>query len=81
MTCIAAMSPTEQPKRLAIIVSHPIQYYAPLYQRLARRQDLVIKVFFGWHAGQVEIEDRGFARKLKWDIDTKLQQKFARDTR
>jgi glycosyltransferase involved in cell wall biosynthesis len=63
------MSLTEQPKRLAIIVSHPIQYYAPLYQRLARRQDLVIKVFFGWHAGQVEIEDRGFARKLKWDID------------
>jgi len=63
------MSPTARPKRLAIIVSHPIQYYAPLYQRLARRQDLVIKVFFAWHAGQAEVEDRGFARKLKWDID------------
>ena len=39
-------------KRLAIIVSHPVQYYAPLYQRPARRTDLEIKVFFTWHAGQ-----------------------------
>jgi hypothetical protein len=37
-------------KRLAIIVSRPIQYYVPLYQRLARRNDLAIKVFFTWHA-------------------------------
>ena len=32
--------------RLAIIVSHPIQYYVPLYKRLARRDDLIVKVFF-----------------------------------
>jgi glycosyltransferase involved in cell wall biosynthesis len=58
-----------QPKaRLAFIVSHPIQYYAPLYQRLALRENLSIKVFFTWHAGQAPIEDRGFNMPVAWDI-------------
>jgi glycosyltransferase involved in cell wall biosynthesis len=54
--------------RLAVIVSHPIQYYVPLYQRLARRDDLAIKVFFTWHAGGTAVEDRGFKLSLDWDI-------------
>ena len=55
-------------KRLAIIVSHPIQYHAPLYQRLASRDDLVVKVFFTWHSGQTAVEDRGFRMPIAWDI-------------
>jgi glycosyltransferase involved in cell wall biosynthesis len=55
-------------KRLAFIVSHPIQYYAPLYQRLAQRDDIAIKVFFTWHAGQTAVEDRGFKTRVEWDI-------------
>ncbi len=55
-------------KRLAIIVSHPIQYYAPLYQRLARRGDLSVKVFFTWHSGQTSVEDPGFKVSMAWDI-------------
>src|SRR5262249_15695894 len=54
--------------RLAIIVSHPIQYYAPLYQRLARRDDLSIKVFFTWHDGLAPVADHGFRTPLIWDI-------------
>lgn len=54
--------------RLAIIVSHPIQYYAPLHRRLARRTDLIVKVFFTWHAGEKAIEDHGFRRPVAWDI-------------
>lgn len=54
--------------RLAIVVSHPIQYYAPLYQRLARRDDLELKVFFTWHAGQAAVQDHGFRRPVVWDI-------------
>ncbi len=54
--------------KLAIIVSHPIQYYAPLYQRLARRDDLAVKVLFTWHAGQAPVADRGFNISLSWDI-------------
>lgn len=54
--------------RLAIIVSHPIQYYAPLYQRLAKRPDLAIKVFFTWHAGTAAVHDSGFKTAIAWDI-------------
>lgn len=54
--------------RLAFIVSHPIQYFAPLYQRLARRNDLDLKVFFTWHGGTEAVVDRGFGRAIAWDI-------------
>lgn len=54
--------------RLAIVVSHPIQYYAPLYQRLAQRQDVELKVFFTWHAATAPVEDRGFRTPIAWDI-------------
>ena len=54
--------------RLAIIVSHPIQYYAPLHQRLARRSDLIVKVFFTWHSGERAVHDLGFVRPIAWDI-------------
>jgi glycosyltransferase involved in cell wall biosynthesis len=54
--------------RLAIVVSHPIQYYAPLYRRLAQRDDLAIKVFFTWHAGQAPVQDRGFKQPIAWDV-------------
>ena len=54
--------------RLAIVVSHPIQYYAPLYQRLAMRDDVAIKVFFTWHAAQGAVSDHGFRQPVAWDI-------------
>jgi glycosyltransferase involved in cell wall biosynthesis len=54
--------------RAAVIVSHPIQYVVPLYQRLAQRDDLTIKVFFTWHDGAQAVEDRGFGRPIAWDI-------------
>ncbi|MFN8625552.1 MAG: glycosyltransferase family 4 protein [Candidatus Binatia bacterium] len=56
------------PLRLAFIVSHPIQYYAPLYRRLAQRDDIAIKVFFTWHAGQAAVHDHGFKTPVAWDI-------------
>jgi glycosyltransferase involved in cell wall biosynthesis len=65
-------------KRLGIIVSHPIQYYAPLYQRLARRDDLLIKVFFTWHDGHAPVDDRGFGTRLTWDIPLTEGYEFQR---
>lgn len=70
------MRPTESdatgcattPIRLAFIVSHPIQYYVPLYRSLARREDLLIKVFFTWHSGGPNARDHGFKRAVAWDI-------------
>jgi glycosyltransferase involved in cell wall biosynthesis len=55
-------------RRLAFVVSHPIQYYAPLYQRLARRSDLAVKVFYTWHAAEAAVMDRGFKLPVTWDI-------------
>ena len=55
-------------KRLAFVVSHPIQYTVPLYRRLAGRDDIEIKVFFTWHAGTQAVDDRGFGRPIAWDI-------------
>jgi glycosyltransferase involved in cell wall biosynthesis len=54
--------------KLAIVVSHPIQYYAPLYRRLAQRGDAIVKVFFTWHAGQAAYEDLGFKVPVTWDV-------------
>jgi glycosyltransferase involved in cell wall biosynthesis len=54
--------------RLAIIVSHPIQYYVPLYRRLAKRKDVEIKVFFTWHGAESPILDQGFKKEVAWDI-------------
>jgi glycosyltransferase involved in cell wall biosynthesis len=54
--------------RLAFVASHPIQYVSPLYQRLAQRDDLALKVFFTWHAGQAPVVDRGFGEAIAWDI-------------
>jgi glycosyltransferase involved in cell wall biosynthesis len=54
--------------RLAFVVSHPIQYYAPLYRRLAARPGWQVKVFFTWHAGQAPVRDFGFQQDVAWDI-------------
>lgn len=62
------MATGSNPKKLAIVVSHPIQYYAPLYQRLARRSDVEIKVFFTWHAGGEAMPDHGFRQAVAWDL-------------
>ena len=65
---LSEVAGTARPTKLAIIVSHPIQYYAPLYRRLAAREDIRLKVFFTWHAGQTSHRDHGFERQVQWDI-------------
>jgi len=54
--------------KLAIIVSHPIQYYTPLYQQLAQREDIAIKVFFTWHSADRLVKDHGFGLPIMWDV-------------
>jgi glycosyltransferase involved in cell wall biosynthesis len=56
------------PRRLAVIVSHPIQYYVPLYRRLAKRDDIELRVFFTWHAAAAAQYDPGFRQEVTWDI-------------
>ncbi|MBI3878485.1 MAG: glycosyltransferase family 4 protein [Verrucomicrobia bacterium] len=54
--------------RLAFIVSHPVQYYVPLYRLLTARGDVTVRVFYTWHGGGREVMDRGFQKPVAWDI-------------
>jgi glycosyltransferase involved in cell wall biosynthesis len=55
-------------KKLAIITTHPIQYYAPVFQLLFKRRKLDIKVFYTWGEASAHKFDPGFNKKIKWDI-------------
>ena len=50
-------------KRIGFLVSHPIQYYAPIFRELARRCDLT--VFFAHRQTAGAAGPRGFRRRLR----------------
>lgn len=54
--------------RIAFVVTHPVQYYAPLYQSLARCSEIQLRVFYTWHGGAAAVLDQGFGRPIAWDI-------------
>jgi glycosyltransferase involved in cell wall biosynthesis len=55
--------------RLAVISTHPIQYYAPLFRSLTERGRVDVRVFFGWRgAAETEAHDPGFGQDVQWDI-------------
>ncbi|HEY9623254.1 MAG TPA: glycosyltransferase family 4 protein [Crinalium sp.] len=54
--------------KLAIIISHPIQYYVPWFRHLATDPDLSIRVFYLWNFGVTEQIDPGFQQTIQWDI-------------
>lgn len=55
--------------RLAVVATHPIQYYAPLFRTLAARRRLELRVFYGWRgASHAAAYDAGFDRSIQWDI-------------
>ena len=56
------------PIRVAIIVSHPIQYFAPWFRELALIPHIALKVFFCCDWGVTEYVDPGFNRSVTWDI-------------
>ncbi len=53
--------------RLAIITTHPIQYYAPVFKLLAQKIGLM--VFYTWGEQSVSKHDPGFGKTVEWDID------------
>jgi len=55
-------------KKLAIIITHPIQYYSPLFKLLAERNKIQIKVFYTWEQSQEKVYDEKFGKEIKWDI-------------
>lgn len=55
--------------RLAIVVSHPIQYYAPWFRHLAKQPWLDLQVFHLWDFGVAPRQDPGFGHAVVWDVD------------
>jgi glycosyltransferase involved in cell wall biosynthesis len=55
--------------RVAYLVSHPIQYQAPLLRRIAQEPDIDLTVFFGSDFSVKGYKDEGFGGVgVKWDI-------------
>lgn len=55
-------------KKLAIVLSHPIQYYAPWFRYLSQDASLNVRVFYLWNFGVTAEFDRGFGQTIQWDI-------------
>jgi glycosyltransferase involved in cell wall biosynthesis len=53
--------------RVAYLVSHPIQYQAPLLRRIALEPDIDLTVLFGSDFSVRGYKDRGFGVEVAWD--------------
>ncbi|MBK0378190.1 glycosyltransferase family 4 protein [Mucilaginibacter segetis] len=54
-------------KKLAIITTHPIQYYAPIFQLLHGRKNIEVIVFYTWGSASLKKHDPGFEKEVEWD--------------
>jgi glycosyltransferase involved in cell wall biosynthesis len=58
-----------RPVRLAVVVTHPIQYHVPVFQVLTRSQHMKLRVFYTWsQTARGAIADSGFGQLVTWDI-------------
>ena len=56
------------PIRLAVLISHPIQYFRPVFAELAKEPDLELRVFFGCDHGRRSSLDPDFGVSFAWDV-------------
>ncbi len=57
------------PPRLAIVVTHPIQYYAPVFRQLTTDGRVLPKVYYTWsQTEQGTVFDPGFGKHVAWDV-------------
>jgi len=55
--------------RLAVVSTHPIQYYSPIFRALAGSAEIDLRVFYTWsQAAKNGIFDPGFGKQVDWDI-------------
>jgi glycosyltransferase involved in cell wall biosynthesis len=66
MTRPAAALPAH---RLAIVLSHPTQYYSPWFRWLRTHTPLAFRVFYLWEFGVTTQRDPQFQTAFRWDVD------------
>ena len=54
--------------RLAHFVTHPIQYFTPLYRQIAEQPGIDLTVYFGSKFGLQPSFDEGFGRAIQFDV-------------
>lgn len=55
--------------RLAIVLSHPVQYYSPWFRWLRAHTPLEFRVFYLWEFGVTPTRDPQFGTTFQWDVD------------
>jgi glycosyltransferase involved in cell wall biosynthesis len=55
--------------KIAVFISHPIQYFTPLWQAIGSSAGVELKVFYFSSHGLVQSYDRGFGTHMAWDMD------------
>jgi len=55
--------------RLAIVLSHPTQYYSPWFRWLAQHERVDLRVFYLWEFGVTPTRDPQFQVSFRWDTD------------
>lgn len=59
----------QRPLRLALVSTHPIQYYAPLYRALAATAAVELRVFYTWsQSADGIVFDPQFGHRRCWDV-------------
>jgi glycosyltransferase involved in cell wall biosynthesis len=53
-------------RKLAVVITHPIQYYIPVFQLLAKH--ISMKVFYTAGRSSLNKYDKGFQQHISWDI-------------
>ncbi|MBM3204213.1 glycosyltransferase family 4 protein, partial [Candidatus Woesearchaeota archaeon] len=54
--------------RLAVLMSHPIQYQVPLLRKLAAHPQIDLMIYFFWDFGVRLTMDPEFKKEIQWDI-------------
>ena len=55
-------------RKIIFLNTHPIQYFAPMYQQIAEAKAFDFEVWYCTRHGLNEEEDRQFSRVVQWDI-------------
>lgn len=54
--------------KLAVLMSHAIQYQVPLLRKLAKREGVDMTAYFCWDYGVKHTFDKEFGKEVRWDI-------------
>lgn len=57
------------PFRLVVILSHPVQYFSPLFAEIARRSNVDIEVWYGHRGALSGMQDEQFGTAVRWGTE------------